>query len=89
MTDQLAEKTLGTKGTLTGVIDRLEQKGWVRQEVPLENRHCFTIGLTSAGEQMVEAVFPIHSEHLKKRLGQLTDDKLKQIQASLQRLRFF
>ncbi|HQT27400.1 MAG TPA: MarR family transcriptional regulator, partial [Burkholderiales bacterium] len=35
---RLAEKTLITKGTLTGVLDRLEQKGLLKRIVPPENR---------------------------------------------------
>ena len=46
---EVAEKTLVTKGTLTGIIDRLEQKELVRREVPAGNRRSFTVVLTPAG----------------------------------------
>ncbi|MGA7936402.1 MAG: MarR family transcriptional regulator [Kovacikia sp.] len=87
MMGQLAEKTLVTKGTLTGIVDRLEQKGLVRREVPPENRRCFMIVLTPEGNRVFEAVFPAHINHLKKQLGQLTEDETQQIQTSLKRLR--
>ncbi|MBW4581046.1 MAG: MarR family transcriptional regulator [Tildeniella nuda ZEHNDER 1965/U140] len=84
---QLAEKTLVTKGTLTGIIDRLERKGLVRREVPPENRRCFMIVLTDEGDRVFEAVFPAHIAHLKERFGKLNEQELEDIRRSLQTLR--
>lgn len=85
--NQLAEKTLVTKGTLTGIIDRLEQKKLVRREVPPENRRCFLIILTPEGEALFEKIFPVHIAHLKKRFDRLTPDELAEIKTALQRLK--
>lgn len=85
--NQLAEKTLVTKGTLTGIIDRLEQKGLVRREVPPENRRCFLIVLTPEGEQVFQEVFPAHIAYIKERFDQLSEQELEQIKAALKRLR--
>ncbi|KAM3100828.1 MarR family winged helix-turn-helix transcriptional regulator [Phormidesmis sp. 146-35] len=85
--NQLAEKTLVTKGTLTGIIDRLEQKGFVRREVPPENRRCFLIVLTPEGEQVFNNIFPVHISYLKERFDQLSESELSDIKTSLKRLR--
>lgn len=85
--NQLAEKTLVTKGTLTGIIDRLEQKGLVRREVPPENRRCFLIVLTPEGEQVFQEVFPAHISHLKERFDRLNEQELEEIKVALQKLR--
>jgi MarR family transcriptional regulator, 2-MHQ and catechol-resistance regulon repressor len=85
--NQLAEKTLVTKGTLTGIIDRLEQKGFVRREVPPENRRCFLIVLTPKGEQLFQEVFPAHTAYLLEKFGQLSEQELLEIKAALQKLR--
>ncbi|MGA7952105.1 MAG: MarR family transcriptional regulator [Gloeobacterales cyanobacterium] len=84
---KLGEKTLITKGTLTGIIDRLEKKGLVRREVPEENRRSFTIVLTPAGEKVFEEVFPAHIAYLKQRFEDLTPIDIAQIQATLKALR--
>lgn len=55
----LAAATLVTKGTLTGIVDRLEKRQLVRREVPPENRRSFTIVLTKAGEALFQEVFPV------------------------------
>ncbi|MFS8815998.1 MarR family transcriptional regulator, 2-MHQ and catechol-resistance regulon repressor [Thermostichus sp. MS-CIW-21] len=82
----LAQKTLVTKGTLTGIVDRLEQKGLVRREVPPENRRCFKIVLTEEGEKLFEQVFPAHVAYLKERFQKLDPEEMAQIQACLKKL---
>jgi MarR family transcriptional regulator, 2-MHQ and catechol-resistance regulon repressor len=84
---QLAEKTLVTKGTLTGIVDRLEKKGLVRREVPEHNRRCFLIVLTDAGEALFETVFPNQISHLKASFEQLSAAELAEINQALQKLR--
>jgi DNA-binding MarR family transcriptional regulator len=84
---ELAEKTLVTKGTLTGIIDRLEEKKLVRREVPADNRRSFTIVLTPAGEQAFEEVFPTHVAYLKERFDKLDRQELEEIRLALKKLR--
>ena len=83
---QLAEKTLVTKGTLTGIIDRLEKKGWVQRIVPPKNRRCFIIVLTAEGDRVFNQVFPAHIAHLKSRFDRLNPAELDQIQLALKQL---
>jgi len=85
--NKLAEKTLTTKGELTGIIDRLEKKGLVRREVPKEDRRSFLAVLTPAGEKVFTETFPAHISHLKQRFDSLSCDELQQIQAALAKLK--
>ena len=84
---EIAQKTLVTKGTLTGIIDRLEKKGLVTREVPPDNRRSFTIVLTPAGEKTFKKVFPAHIAYLKERFEQLSPEELKQAHQALEKLR--
>jgi MarR family 2-MHQ and catechol resistance regulon transcriptional repressor len=54
---ELGEKTLITKGTLTGVLDRLEQKGLIQRERGEDRRQMF-VKLTPEGEQQFATAFP-------------------------------
>jgi DNA-binding MarR family transcriptional regulator len=63
---ELGERTLITKGTLTGVIERLEQKGLVQRERSSEDKRSFSVRLTAQGEQVFREVFPQVVEHGKK-----------------------
>ena len=84
---KLAEKTLITKGTLTGIIDRLEQKGLLRRVVPIGNRRSFIAVLTPEGERVFDEAFPAHIAYLKERFGQLSEKELEQARIVLKRLR--
>lgn len=54
---ELGEKTLITKGTLTGVLDRLESKGLIQRERGEDRRQLF-IKLSVAGEARFHEAFP-------------------------------
>jgi DNA-binding MarR family transcriptional regulator len=61
---ELGEKTLITKGTLTGVVDRLADRGWVERAAHASDRRCQIVRLTPAGEALFARVFPAHMAHL-------------------------
>ncbi|HMM47533.1 MAG TPA: MarR family transcriptional regulator [Thiobacillaceae bacterium] len=61
---ELGEKTLITKGTLTGIVDRLAARGWVERVAHDSDRRCQIIRLTPAGQALFETVFPTHMNHL-------------------------
>jgi DNA-binding MarR family transcriptional regulator len=61
---ELGEKTLITKGTLTGVVDRLVDRGWVERAAHDSDRRCQTIRLTQSGEALFARVFPAHLAHM-------------------------
>lgn len=84
---ELGEKTLITKGTLTGVIDRLEQKQLVQREVPPDNRRSVIVYLTPEGEALFERVFPAHIAYLKERFERLEPSELELLRVLLGRLR--
>jgi MarR family transcriptional regulator, 2-MHQ and catechol-resistance regulon repressor len=83
----IGEKTLITKGTLTGVIDRLVQKKLVIREVPPENRRNVIVNLTPKGIQVFEHVFPVHIAYLKTKFEKLAPSELELIKVLLGRLR--
>jgi MarR family 2-MHQ and catechol resistance regulon transcriptional repressor len=66
---ELGEKTLITKGTLTGVIDRLADRGWVERVAHDSDRRSQIIRLTPAGEGVFAEVFPAHMAHLASRFA--------------------
>ena len=84
---ELGEKTLITKGTLTGVIDRLIQKQLVCRETLPENRRSVIVQLTPEGQQVFARVFPAHIAHLKARFDKLDASELELLTVLLCRLR--
>ena len=57
---ELSAATLVTKGTLTGVLDRLEAKGLIRRESVVDDRRSIKIKLTDKGDQLFRKTFAAH-----------------------------
>ncbi|HEX7030634.1 MAG TPA: MarR family transcriptional regulator [Gammaproteobacteria bacterium] len=83
----IGENTLITKTTLTGVVDRLEQKGLVERRACPEDRRCVRAVLTEKGDALFREVFPDHVERLKERLGALSETEREQVLATLGKVR--
>jgi DNA-binding MarR family transcriptional regulator len=60
-TDQarVAEVIAYDRATIGGVIDRLEQKGWVRRVVSERDRRARELSLTAKGRRVLAALLPI------------------------------
>lgn len=61
---ELGDKTLITKGTLTGVVDRMATRGWVERVAHESDGRCQIIRLTQSGEALFAKVFPAHLAHM-------------------------
>ncbi len=81
---ELGEKTLVTKGTLTGVLERLEAKGILERKLNPEDARSQMIGLTKEGQVLFEKVFPAHLQHLQKAFSKLSEKELSEVTKSLQ-----
>jgi MarR family 2-MHQ and catechol resistance regulon transcriptional repressor len=84
---ELGEKTLITKGTLTGVIDRLEQKGLVTREQSTEDKRSFFIRLTPSGEATFDQVFPQVIAHCKQLFNDYESNDFEALDAQLNKLK--
>ena len=62
---QLCKETLITKGTLTGVLDRLVSKGVVQRERVGGDRRAIRVRLTDAGKALFKNIFPAHADFLR------------------------
>ena len=87
--DGLATSTIGERlqqvgGTLTGVLDRMEERGLVRRERDCRDRRICRIWLTEEGKQLQEVLPPLArgiyeqamagiSQSERERLSQLVD----------------
>jgi len=84
---ELGEKTLIIKGTLTGVLDRMEARGLIRRTASDADRRQVFVVLTPLGARTFERTFPAHISHLKPAFGVLSPRELDQAAELLHKLR--
>jgi DNA-binding MarR family transcriptional regulator len=60
---EIAEKTLITKGGITGIIDRLEARGLVKRIHSQEDRRSVLIQMTTKGVEFFSKVYPEVGRH--------------------------
>lgn len=84
---EIGDITLITKGTLTGVVDRLEQKGLVERWSVEEDGRKTIVALTRRGQRVYEREYPRHVAFLKSKFDKLGAGDRKQATRLLRRVR--
>lgn len=84
---ELGDKTLITKGTLTGVIERLENKGLVARTRCSDDKRSFYVRLTPAGEKVFAEVFPIVVEQGRQLFAPYSESDFDEIDHTLRKLK--
>jgi len=62
---ELSARTLVTKGTLTGVLDRLAKKGLIRRDQVPHDRRSTKIRLTEKGDALFRKTFAEHISYIR------------------------
>lgn len=84
---ELGEKTLLTKGSLTGIVDRMAEKGWVKRVNSTDDRRSTRVCLTAKGARLFEKVFPEHLQHLASAFRCISKQDRKDLEKLLRTLR--
>jgi DNA-binding MarR family transcriptional regulator len=83
---KLGEETLITKGTLTGVISRLEDKGLVQRVASETDGRSQIVRLTAEGKALYERTFPEHLIFLSWIFNDYSPEDVAILEAALLRL---
>ncbi|TKS58963.1 MAG: MarR family transcriptional regulator [Nitrospira sp.] len=85
---ELSVETLVTKGTLTGVLDRLVSKGLIRRDAIKGDRRYTKISLTEKGDALFRKTFAAHIAFLRPFFERaLSPKEVEQARTLLLRLR--
>ncbi|XZG69440.1 MarR family winged helix-turn-helix transcriptional regulator [Chitinibacteraceae bacterium HSL-7] len=84
---ELSQRTLITKGTLTGVLDRLEERGLIVRNTAPEDRRSILVSLTPSGATAFEQSFKPHLDFIAPSFDTLGEAELKATTHQLSRLR--
>lgn len=75
---ELGEKTLILKGTMTGVLERMEAKGLIERIPNKDDGRSYKIGLTKSGNKLFQKAFPEHLQYLGKAFSKLSNKEIEQ-----------
>ena len=84
---ELGERTLITKGTLTGVIARLQGRGLVERFPNPQDGRSEMLRLTGAGHELFAQVFPAHVAHCQQAFRDWSGADFDDLDLRLTRLR--
>ncbi|MBW1827923.1 MAG: MarR family transcriptional regulator [Deltaproteobacteria bacterium] len=83
---QIAKHMLVKSSTVTGVVDRLEQKGLVRRVRNSPDRRIVTIELTETGNQLAENAPPPIQQKIVDGLKKISEKEIDEIVFALTKL---
>ncbi len=72
--------------TVSGIINRLEKKGFLARLPKLGDKRVVNIALTSLGDQLLSTIPPLLHDRLSEKLKKLDDEKLNKVEDSLETL---
>ncbi len=72
--------------TVSGIVDRLEKKGFVARLPKSGDKRVVHIALTSAGDELIKSMPSLLHEQLSDKLSTINDAELKMIDHSLDML---
>ncbi len=84
---QLAERLYVTKGNISGLLDRLEEAGFVERRAAASDRRQYSIHLTELGRAMAEKAIAVQHKWIASTLGRVTKADLEALETRLVALR--
>jgi MarR family transcriptional regulator, 2-MHQ and catechol-resistance regulon repressor len=83
----LGELLLVSRANITGLIDHLEQKGYVKRVVDPNDRRARYARITKKAEALLDEFMPLHYQNLKTLLKDLTKGEKEALLALLKKMR--
>jgi len=83
---ELCRNLAADTGSMTRMLDRLEQKGLIRRERSSEDRRIVELSLTEAGKQLYPQLPPIAVKVLNQHLKGFSRDEMETMKGFLRRM---
>ena len=75
----LGRKMLRSGGSVTSLVDHLQEKGLVQRERNEDDRRSVTVRLTASGSRLIRRVFPKHANDVSEAFRCLTAREQEQL----------
>ena len=83
----LGELLLVSRANITGLMDHLEQRGYVRRLVDRQDRRARHARITPQGEALLDKFMPVHYRNLRLLLQDLSNEEKKTLVSLLKKVR--
>jgi MarR family 2-MHQ and catechol resistance regulon transcriptional repressor len=83
---EISARMLCDNSNLTGIVDRLIAKGYVRRKPDPQDRRVSLICLTAAGADKLRRIKPRHHARVSRRMRTLSQAQVQELRDILQRL---
>ncbi|MCV9886508.1 MarR family winged helix-turn-helix transcriptional regulator [Metabacillus halosaccharovorans] len=85
---QIGGKILLASGSITYVVDKLEQKGLLERRACPNDRRVTHAQITEKGQQLIQEIFPTHQEKIDEIVSVLTDEEKNLVTELLKKVGF-
>ena len=82
----LSEQLFVTKGNVCGLLDRMEEKGWVERQPDPNDRRAHRLYLTDVGRSVAERAMPDQEEFIAEQMSVLTEEEQATLRSLLRKL---
>ncbi|WP_400246941.1 MarR family winged helix-turn-helix transcriptional regulator [Niallia sp. JL1B1071] len=72
---QIGGKILLASGSITYVVDKLEEKGYLRRIACPTDRRVTFAQITENGKQLIESIFPNHEQRIHEIMSELSQEE--------------
>jgi DNA-binding MarR family transcriptional regulator len=83
---ELSEALVVDRSNVTGMLDRMERRGWVRRGAHAGDRRIRVVTLTPAGRRLWEQVLPEYLAAVREVTGGLSPAEMRRLTAQLHRV---
>lgn len=84
---QIGKSVLITSGSMTYVIDRLEQKGFLKRNACPDDRRAIHVSLTAAGSELMNRIMPEHENFVDSVFGTLNSHEVDMLVSLLKKVK--
>lgn len=82
----LTNKILIAASSMTYVIARLKEKGWIAHTPGKADKRIKEVSLTTSGMERMKAIYPRHEQALRERFDRLSEAEEETLQTLLKRI---
>ncbi|MBI1388183.1 MAG: MarR family transcriptional regulator [bacterium] len=84
---RLGDMLLVNRSNVTGLIDRMEQAGWVERTADAKDRRVNRVRLTKAGAELLEKAEKVYLERIDAIMNDFSENEINRLCRALEKVR--